>query len=57
MCRSKRVSASRSKTVHSSHFEGQIDSIDDHTGKIKILVEIFGRPTEVELEHWQVEKI
>lgn len=38
-------------------FEGQIDSIDQHTGKIKILVEIFGRPTEVELEHWQVEKI
>ena len=38
-------------------FEGQIDTIDDHTGKIKILVEIFGRPTEVELEHWQVEKI
>lgn len=38
-------------------FEGQIDSIDQHTGKIKILVEIFGRPTEVELEHWQVEKL
>lgn len=38
-------------------FEGQIDSIDQHTGKIKILVEIFGRPTEVELEHWQVEAI
>ena len=38
-------------------FEGTVDSIDQHTGKIKILVEIFGRPTEMELEHWQVEKL
>lgn len=38
-------------------FEGMIDSIDQNTGKIKILVEIFGRPTEVELEHWQVDKL
>ena len=38
-------------------FEGTVDAIDQHTGKIKILVEIFGRPTEMELEHWQVEKL
>ena len=38
-------------------FEGTVDSIDQHTGKIKILVEIFGRATEMELEHWQVEKL
>jgi len=38
-------------------FEGTIDSMDDTTGKVKIIIEIFGRPTEVELEHWQVEKV
>ncbi len=38
-------------------FEGSIESMDDMTGKVKIIIEIFGRPTEVELEHWQVEKV
>jgi len=38
-------------------FEGVIDSVDETTGKVKVIIEIFGRPTEVELEHWQVEKI
>ena len=37
-------------------FEGTIDSMDETTGKVKVIIEIFGRPTEVELEHWQVEK-
>jgi transcriptional antiterminator NusG len=39
------------------NFEGRVDSLDDHTGKIKVMIEIFGRSTEVELEHWQVEKM
>ncbi len=38
-------------------FEGSIDSMDEATGKVKVIIEIFGRPTEVELEHWQVEKV
>jgi transcription termination/antitermination protein NusG len=37
-------------------FEGNIDSLDEASGKVKVIIEIFGRPTEVELEHWQVEK-
>ncbi|QDT53486.1 hypothetical protein Pan44_15080 [Caulifigura coniformis] len=37
-------------------FEGTVDSMDETTGKVKVIIEIFGRPTEVELEHWQVEK-
>jgi transcriptional antiterminator NusG len=37
-------------------FEGSIDAMDETTGKVKVIIEIFGRPTEVELEHWQVEK-
>jgi len=38
-------------------FEGTIDAIDEASGKITVLVEIFGRPTPVELEHSQVERI
>jgi len=38
-------------------FEGVVDSVDGTTGKVKVIIEIFGRPTEVELEHWQVEKM
>jgi len=39
------------------NFEGNVHSLDDHTGKVKVMIEIFGRSTEVELEHWQVEKV
>lgn len=39
------------------NFEGVIDSLDETTGKLKVMIEIFGRGTEVELEHWQVEKV
>ena len=34
-------------------FEGSIDSMDEATGKVKVIIEIFGRPTEVEREHWR----
>ena len=38
-------------------FEGTVDTIDEASGRIKVLVDIFGRSTEVELEHWQAEKV
>lgn len=38
-------------------FEGVVDSMDDLTGKLVVIIEIFGRSTDVELEHWQVEKV
>jgi transcriptional antiterminator NusG len=38
-------------------FEGTIDAIDEASGKITVLIEIFGRSTPVELEYWQVEKV
>jgi transcriptional antiterminator NusG len=38
-------------------FEGTVDALDSTSGKVKVLIQIFGRPTEVELEHWQVEKM
>ncbi len=38
------------------NFEGSVDTIDEASGKISVLIEIFGRSTPVELEYWQVEK-
>lgn len=38
-------------------FEGNISEIDEQKGKIKVLVNIFGRETPVELDSLQVEKV
>jgi transcriptional antiterminator NusG len=38
-------------------FEGTIEEIDPEKGVVQVTVTIFGRPTPVELEHWQVEKV
>ncbi len=38
-------------------FEGTIDSIDEASGKVTVLIEIFGRATPVELEYWKVERV
>ena len=39
------------------NFEGDVDSIDEANGRITVMINIFGRSTPVELEHWQVESI
>lgn len=38
------------------NLEGHVEAIDEANGRVKILLFIFGRPTPVDLEHWQVEK-
>lgn len=38
-------------------FEGTINEIDEQKGKIKVLVNIFGRETPVELDSLQVKKV
>ena len=39
-------------------FEGSVDAVDETSGRLTVLVEIFGRTTPVEdLEHWQVEAV
>ena len=35
---------------------GKIEEIDQERGKLLVSVEVFGRPTPVELEYWQIEK-
>ena len=38
------------------NFEGTVDSIDPERGIVKVIVAIFGRPTPLDIEYWQIEK-
>ncbi|MCG3133739.1 MAG: Transcription termination/antitermination protein NusG [Planctomycetes bacterium] len=38
-------------------FEGIVDAVIPEKGLVKVVVTIFGRPTPVELEYWQVESV
>lgn len=40
-----------------ANFNGTIDEVNPHKGKLKVMVTIFGRQTPIEVEYWQVEKI
>ena len=39
------------------NFEGDVDAIDEANGRVTVMINIFGRSTPVELEHWQVESV
>jgi transcriptional antiterminator NusG len=39
------------------NFEGEVDEILADQGKVRIITAIFGRPTPLELEYWQIEKL
>jgi transcriptional antiterminator NusG len=39
------------------NFEGEVDDILSDKGMVRIITTIFGRPTPLELEHWQIEKV
>lgn len=36
-------------------FEGEVGTIDEASGRVTVMINIFGRSTPVELEYWQVE--
>lgn len=39
------------------NFEGELEGIDETNGRVTVTINIFGRSTPVELEHWQVEAV
>lgn len=39
------------------NFDGVVDEVNTEKGTVNIIVSIFGRPTPVELEYWQVEPL
>jgi len=39
------------------NFEGEVDSVDEKRGMVSGVVTVFGRPTPVEVEYWQLEKV
>ena len=47
----------RVKEGYFQNFEGDVDTIDDANGRVTVMINIFGRSTPVELEHWQVESV
>ena len=38
-------------------FEGEVGTIDGASGRVTVMINIFGRSTPVELEYWQVESV
>src|SRR5436305_8198382 len=39
------------------NFEGEVDELIPDKGTVRIITTIFGRPTPLELEYWQIEKV
>ncbi len=39
------------------NFEGEVDEVIADKGMVRIITTIFGRPTPLELEYWQIEKV
>jgi len=38
-------------------FEGEVNTIDEASGRVTVMINIFGRSTPVELEYWQIEAV
>jgi transcriptional antiterminator NusG len=39
------------------NFEGEVDEVIESKGLVRVMVNVFNRPTPVELEYWQVETV
>jgi transcriptional antiterminator NusG len=39
------------------NFEGAVDEVNAQKGTVRVIVTIFGRPTPIEIEYWQVEQL
>ncbi len=39
------------------NFEGEVEAVNSASGRVTVMTTIFGRPTPVELEYWQIESV
>lgn len=39
------------------NFEGDVDEVLEAKGEVRVMIQIFGRPTPVNMEYWQVEAV
>lgn len=39
------------------NLEGVVDEINSQKGTVRVIATVFGRPTPIELEYWQLEKL
>jgi len=47
----------RVKEGYFQNFEGDVNGIDETHGRVTVMINIFGRATPVEIEHWQIEAV
>jgi transcription termination/antitermination protein NusG len=47
----------RVKEGYFQNFEGDVNAIDQAHGRVTVMINIFGRATPVEIEHWQIEAV
>ena len=47
----------RVKEGNFQNMEGEVSAIDQGHGRVTVLIVIFGRPTPVEFQHWQIELV
>lgn len=47
----------RVKEGYFLNFEGEVSAIDQAHGRVTVMINIFGRPNPVELDHWQIEAV
>lgn len=45
------------KEGHFENFDGVVEEVNPAKGRVTVMVTVFGRPTPLELEYWQVEPL
>lgn len=39
------------------NYEGEVDSVDERKGVVTVMVTVFGRSTQLDVDYWQLEKV